>query len=155
ISYHEYPLSHRVAQAAYGLAFYPLRTLMPRDLSTIYEIPRDFDPLSGPFVLGAVVAITLTVLFFALRRRYPARLAVWLCYVATVAPVLGVAQSGQQIVADRYSYLSCLGFPLLIAGGLLSLRGRPERLAAAVATPIALLFLGLLSWRQTRTWENS
>jgi hypothetical protein len=39
--------------------------------------------------------------------------------LVVLAPVLGIAQSGPQLVATRYTYLSCLGWAIL-GGGLLS-----------------------------------
>ena len=49
-----------------------------------------------------------------MRRRWPAFTAVWLVYAITLAPVLGFFHNGPQAVADRYTYLACLGWALLI-----------------------------------------
>ncbi len=152
--------SARAAQALYGLAFYPLRTLLPRDLCTIYEIPPRIDPLDGPFLLASLITIGLTAAFVLLRRRYPAGLAAWTCYVVTVAPVLGVAQSGMQIVADRYTYLACLPFPLLAAGALVWLsRHRAEygwiRHVANAATVVGIALYARGAREYSLAWRNS
>ena len=53
------------------------------------------------------------------------RMTGWVAYLLLLAPVLGVAQSGLQLVADRYSYLSCMVWAILLAT-VLSRLWRPE-----------------------------
>lgn len=161
MSLNKHSFSGRLAQAFYGVAYYPLRTLLPQNLSTIYEIPKGLSFNSGPVLLGAVVTIMITGALIALVRKFPAGLAVWVCYLITVAPVLGIAQSGMQIVADRYSYLACLGFPLLASGGILWLWvHRREGFVpifysvAAIALGASAL-LGYRTWIETEYWKNS
>ncbi len=154
----QHKLDARIAQALFGIAFYPLRTLMPRDLATIVQIPKGFNLYSNSVLLAAGVVTTVTAASLLLRRRFPAVLAVWICYLVTVFPVLGVAQSGQQLVADRYSYLSCLGFPLLLAGAVAAL-GRDENLRRlwSFATAVvcgAIAIFGVMSYRYTTCWRT-
>src|SRR5258706_3928212 len=109
----QYFLSYRIGQAFYGLCFYLLKTFVPVNLSPLYELPYDFDTWMPLFVLCGAVVVLITVAVFLSRKRYPALLACWVYYLIVVTPVLGVAQSGPQIVADRYSYLACLSWAIL------------------------------------------
>jgi Tfp pilus assembly protein PilF len=161
ISLEEHDLLTRIAQAFYGLAFYPLRTLLPRELAPLYETPVQINLFDTAFLIGAGFTIAATVVAILFARRFPAGLAVWVCYTATIAPVLGVAQSGPQFVADRYSYLSCLGFAVLAGGGLLALarsdffgRRASPAVACAMAAGVLLAF-GVMTWRQTLVWRNT
>jgi tetratricopeptide (TPR) repeat protein len=84
-------------------------------------------------------------------------LAALVFYIVTVAPVLGLAQSGRQIAADRYTYLSMLPVAPLVAGALYRFgRGlnRRLRVAATAAVCIVLVAGGLLTWRQTAIWRS-
>src|SRR5262249_16395887 len=109
----------------------------------------------GLLVLGASLGL------FVFRKRWPAGLASWLSYLAIVAPVLGFAQSGPQFVADRYSYISCLAWALLMGSallyrsptGLVPTQGIPKPILA-IAGAIAVI-LGILTLEQTRIWRNS
>ncbi len=154
-------LTARTAQAFYGVAFYPLRTLVPKDLSPLYEIPRDLNPFAREYVLAAMVAAGLTAAAVGLRRRLPAFSATWATYLVIVAPVLGVAQSGPQFVADRYSYLSCLSFAVVAGGGLCALLDRPSsgrrapRTLAGAGVYSVLLVFAVLAHRQTYFWQDS
>lgn len=146
----------RLAQAAYGLCFYVVKSLLPVRLSPVYLLDRNLDP-TAPLYLASAAAVAVGVTALVLsRRRWPAGLVALLCYAITVAPVLGVAQSGVQIAADRYSYLACLPFPLLLGAGF----GRfaPASTAGRVARVLALAVvatLGVLTWRQTFVWRDS
>ncbi len=160
-SWERYPLSRRIAQAFYGIAFYLWKTLWPTGLSPLYESSEHLDLLNWPYLVSAVMVIGITAVLFGLRRRWPAGLAVWVCYVALIAPVSGIAQAGPQLVADRYSYLSCLGWALLAGTGFVYLRCYCEKkrrvfgsgvLTVAVSVLIAM---GFSTGKQTRVWHDT
>jgi Flp pilus assembly protein TadD len=163
ITAQRHDLSSRVAQSFFGITFYLFKTLLPTKLSPLYEIPIGADPFHWRFVTSAAIVVILTAGFFAARRRWPAGLVTWICYVAILAPVLGIAQAGPQLVADRYSYLSCLVWAALLAGALeLCWRrwyGGPT--GKTIATSLAglailvLFALGKLAWTQTQLWHDS
>jgi protein O-mannosyl-transferase len=156
-------IAARLSQSLYGLAFYLWKTILPTDLSPFYEVPRNLDPLAWPFLLSGAVVVALTIGLFVLRHRWPAGLASWICYVAIVAPVLGFVQSGRQMVADRYSYLSCLVWAILLGGGLYYVwkrnvgQRRGDRKSSLLITGAALILiaLGVLTWRQVEIWHDS
>jgi protein O-mannosyl-transferase len=158
-----YGVGQRTAQALYGLVFYLWKSIWPVGLSPLYAIPIQFDPLSGRYVLSGIIVITLTVCLFLARQRWPAGLASWVYYLAVVAPVLGFAQSGAQFVADRYSYLPCLGWALLVGSSLIYLGrhgsslARYRRLLVIVSglSAVLLVSLGVLTWRETEVWRDS
>ncbi|HEY2986847.1 MAG TPA: tetratricopeptide repeat protein [Candidatus Binatia bacterium] len=161
-SFSEYGLSARLAQALFGLAFYLWKTIVPVGLSPIYEFPRGFPASYGPYLLlcgAAVLLICLSTV--ALRKVWPAGLAVLISYVAMVAPVSGIAQSGPQFVADRYSYLACLGWAILAGGGLAYLwrrwlgSNRAALSLVGIALIAALAGLGYLTRRQVPVWHDT
>jgi protein O-mannosyl-transferase len=156
-------ITARLAQSLYGLVFYLWKTILPTDLSPFYEVPRKLDPFAWPFLLSGVVVVGLTIGLFVLRRRWPAGLASWVCYVVIVAPVLGFVQSGRQMVADRYSYLSCLAWAILLGGGLYYLwkrnvdqrRGERKFSLLTAAAAVILMALAVLTWKQVDVWHDT
>jgi tetratricopeptide (TPR) repeat protein len=147
----EHGVLERVAQASFAAVFYPMKTLLPLDLAPIYDLPVPFDPFAMRFVLAIVCAVGATALLFALRRRAPAAWTAWIVFLVIAAPTSGLAKAGPQLVADRYSYLACMPFALLAAGALFELA---PRVALAIAL-LAVSTLGVLTFRQTRTWHDS
>jgi len=154
--------SYRVAQGLYGITFYMLKTLLPTRLAPLYEFPPDFYLFNWRVILAAIVFLLFSLGFFAARHRWPAGLAGWIIYLLLLAPVSGVAQAGPQLVADRYSYLSCMVWALL-AATVLSRLWRPlaEGARPAIAgilmgmALMVLVGLSILTWRQSEIWHDS
>ena len=119
-----YPPIARLAMAAYGLVFYPWKTVAPLDLKPMYELPMRVSLLEPPFLTAAVAVVAITVALVIVRRRWPAGLAVWLAYALTLAPVSGLVHAGPQLVADRFCYLPSLGLCLLLGAGVAAAAGR-------------------------------
>jgi tetratricopeptide (TPR) repeat protein len=156
----QFDLISRLLQASFALMFYMFKTVWPLNLSPIYELPVDAGPWFWLFILSGVGTITLTLALAFFARSWPAALACWAYYVIVLAPVTGVAQSGPQLVADRYTYLACLSWPLLLAGGFFQLQGRSTDQSgrrAFVATALAaavILIAGVMTWNQNAIWRT-
>ncbi len=162
-SVEEHGVAARLAQSSFGLIFYVWKTVFPLDLSPIYELPKHLQWWSWPFMISGLVVLGSTLGLFLFRRRWPAGLAVWACYIAILLPVLGIAQNGPQIAADRYSYLPCLAWAVLAGAGIFFLwRGwtggkisRSTFVGIAVSSLTVLAGLGVLASGQTRVWHDS
>jgi len=151
-------VAQRAAQAAYGLCFYPLASIWPSGLSPVYPLRWGFDPWQPVYIWSAAAALTALVLAYRARRCCPAITASVFVYAVVVSPVLGVLQTGPQLVADRYSYLSCMSLALLAAGAWarwFEVSPRPRRLALSAAALAALVFATSLTVRQSMVWHDS
>jgi tetratricopeptide (TPR) repeat protein len=154
-------ITERIVISAYGLVFYLGKTLMPWPLSPLYELRRPVPPLALRYVSSAAVVVSISAAAVLARHRWPAALAAWLAYVLLLFPVIGIAHNGMQIAADRYSYLSGLGFAVLAGGGVAWLLRERGRLKATVVT--AAILAGLLvivgwaasTWRQSKIWHDA
>jgi tetratricopeptide (TPR) repeat protein len=159
----EHGLWKRVAQAAYGLVWYPLKTLWPTKLGCMYLLELDFRPDKPVYLAAQAAVVVITLVLLVLWRRFPAGWATWVCYGVLVSPVLGLLQSGSQKVADRYAYLSAIPFSMLAAAGALALvvRAKDERgvlrrsWLALGASALLACVLGVASHRQTLVWKDS
>jgi tetratricopeptide (TPR) repeat protein len=147
----------RLFQASYGAMFYP-RAMFFLAWSPLYERPTVLDPWAPRYLFSALAFVVVTAALVALRRRFPAGLAVWLAYLILLAPVSGLAQSGIQLVADRYAYLAGLGFALLAGAGVAAAwrrcHGRAGKTAVAAVTLAVLSGWALLAFRQVRVWRD-
>ena len=153
----------RLAFAAFSLAFYLVKTVIPLGLSPLYELPATSSALHPPFVLSAAVVVGITVALWGLRRRWPAGLAAWIAYGVLLAPMSGLVQAGNQLNADRYSYLPSLPVALLLGGGVAALVQAREgpilsplvRRVALGAVALALAGLAGLSVVQVQVWRDT
>jgi protein O-mannosyl-transferase len=155
----EWSISERTAQAAYGLVFYVWKSVAPTGLSPLYELPDDVSPGAMPYAACLVAVGVAIVAVLVLARRLPALAVASAWYVVLLAPVLGVFQSGEQLVADRYSHLATVGFAVTFAGVGLALSQRAKGTlspAWVVALPALVVFaLSALTFAQASVWRTT
>ena len=132
----------RVGMVAYSLVFYAWKTVVPADLSPVYELPWRVSILDPAFLAATLVALAAFAALIAARRWWPAGLAAAIAYALALAPVSGLVQAGPQLVADRYSYLATLGLALLIGGGLMAVMARDA--AGELRPGLARLVVGVV-----------
>src|SRR5262249_11216327 len=121
------------------------------------------NPFEPRFVRGWIAVIAISIVVLALRRRWPAGLAAWIYYGIIIGPVSGLVHAGHQLAHDRYSYIACLGWALIVGAAVGSLaraasRGtaRPTLIrGAAVAAVAWIIALGTLTWHQVQIWRDS
>jgi tetratricopeptide (TPR) repeat protein len=158
-----YALGQRLIQSGYSLWFYPWKTLLPFQLHALYALGDNVSLIRAEYLWPVTGAAALTAGLIALRRRWPAGLAAWICYAILLTPVLGLFVKGYQRAADRYSYLSCLPLSFLAAAGIAALgsatrdgRMSPSNYRRSMSAIVgALGVLGMLTFIQTRYWKDS
>ncbi|HSF01750.1 MAG TPA: tetratricopeptide repeat protein, partial [Solirubrobacterales bacterium] len=141
----KYPIAARVGFVFYSLAFYVSKTVLPVGLTPLYELPPRVDLLAPAFATAITVVVAGWAGLLALRRRWPAGLAAAAYYAIAIAPVSGFVHAGHQLAHDRYSYLSCLGFALLV-GALPATVVRLRRQRAIQPTLAGVAHAGIVAW---------
>ncbi len=148
----------RIGAAIYNLAFYLGKTLAPVRLSPMYGFnPHTIDPTSAPFELSVLVVLAITTTAILLRRKFPALLTVWLAYVVTLSPVVGLFANGPAVTYDRNTYLACLAWALLAGAAVIlwQARSRAARWMIPGAAALAILSFAVLTREQIRIWHDS
>ncbi len=115
------------------------------------------------YALPIVLVIGCTLFAIAAAKKQRLWLAVYLVYVITLLPVIGIVQVGFQAMADRYTYLPSVG-PFLIFGLAVARATKnayevnngdlKRRLVAGVAAISLLGAMITLTVNQIRIWEN-
>jgi Tfp pilus assembly protein PilF len=147
------PLGAKLAVSAHSLTFYLHKTLVPRGLAPLYEMPKSIDPAAVRYVVSYAVVVAVSVLAWAVRRRHPAVTTAWVVFLVVLFPMLGIVQNGPQIAADRYTYHAAPALAILVGGAVMAWRGTPWLRASVVSGGLALL--AVLTWRQTAIWHDS
>jgi hypothetical protein len=88
-------------QAFYGIVFYLGKTIWPTNLVPLYEQSPQATPWEGAYIGSAILVLGITIVVGSLRRRWPGLFVAWAVYVVLLSPMLGLAQAGPQLVADR------------------------------------------------------
>ena len=158
-----YSVPARIAMALYSHIFYISKTVLPFDLSPLYEVPSRVDVLDVQFLGASIAVAVFSVALVALAPRWPAGLAAYAWYAIMLIPVGGLVHAGHQLAHDRYSYLACLSFAVLAVGAVVWLteayvkgRVRPPLFGASCGAIGALLVaFAVLTWLQVQVWRDS
>lgn len=148
--------------AAYGLAFYLVKLLVPVRLSCLYPYPdtaggtMPFLFLLSPFILTALI---MAVIF---SGKYTRKIIfASLFFLITVLLVLQVIPTGPAIAADRYTYIPSIGLFYLAGMGFVWLYRRKFRQPKVIKTFLSVIFilivglLSLLTGERCKVWKNS
>ena len=147
--------AQKAAQACFGLCYYVARTVWPADLLPVYALDTALDPGDLRFVLSFVGVAAAAIACVALRRRAPALAAACAVYAIVVSPVLGLTQSGVQLVADRYSFLATIPLALLLAPPIGALQRRASTAAAGGVVAVLALVLIVATRSYAKVWHDS
>ncbi|MCF8722523.1 Tfp pilus assembly protein PilF [Nitrospina gracilis] len=150
----------RIVNALRSTVFYIEKTLWPQPLVPLYPFP-DWDVRMWLEVATFFVICWFCIVKWNEGRRY--WMAVWLIYLVTLSPVIGIIQVGGQAAADRFTYIPTLGFYVLLALGVIRLwrffaERRREVLASVIIGYFAIVVIGVTSvWtiKQIPVWKNT
>ncbi|MEE8574435.1 MAG: tetratricopeptide repeat protein [Thermodesulfobacteriota bacterium] len=120
----DYPLSNRLIIAGYSYIFYLYKMALPLVLHPYYAYPAGIALFKLKYLSAIVIffAISIFVIYKFKSRR--ALFMAWLYYVITLFPVIGITHIGQQMAADRYTYLPGLSILMLVGVGFAALYER-------------------------------
>lgn len=149
----EFGILSRVMQATYILAYYLWRPFWPVNLSPAYTRLAEFEPLSGPFIASAAIVAAAIAVAVAMRKRRPDGMALLICYVALLWPVLGWADH-PHCSNDRYFITVGVLFSA-VAAELCARAGVRWLRATTITGAVLVLGLGTLSVMQMRIWRNT
>lgn len=148
------PMVTRLGFVSYGIVQYIAKLLVPVKLAVFYPYP----PARSPLVMLAPILLLIAggVVMWSLRRTRLIAFAFGF-FLIIVAPVLQIMAVGMALIADRYTYLSYLGFFILIGAGLERALARWPRRSAAligVSAVVALVLIGA-SRARAAVWHDS
>ncbi|HUA67993.1 MAG TPA: tetratricopeptide repeat protein, partial [Candidatus Saccharimonadales bacterium] len=153
-----------LGQLSFGLRFenalvsycrYLGKLFWPEHLCALYPYPEHW-PLNEVLPAGLLL-LGISIFTFMQRRQRPYLLIGWLWFLGTLAPVIGLfVQAGPQSMADRYSYLPCIGILIAVVWGAYELTKRrrfPTAASSVVACAVVAVFIPL-TVIQISYWKN-
>jgi tetratricopeptide (TPR) repeat protein len=156
VSIESLPVWRRISNALVSYVAYIGQLLCPLGLAAFYPHPGATLPL-WKVIAAAVVLVCIFAAVLAHWRRRPYLVVGWLWYLGMLAPVIGLAQTGPQAMADRYTYVAQIGlYVALIWGAAQVVASWPyRRWVGCVASALVLAVLMGCAWRQTCFWRDS
>jgi tetratricopeptide (TPR) repeat protein len=148
LSHFHYTVFERVALGGKALAMYLSREIVPVNLSAYYHYRETVDVSDW---LSFAAVLLLGIALIALWRRYPKIVSAFAFFVLAMVPMLPIAETGNTIGADRYTYIPSIGLSYIVAVlvALVSMRAAIAILVAGSA------ILGALTWRRCEVWHDA
>jgi protein O-mannosyl-transferase len=150
------PMGYRIANMFLSYIRYIGKMIWPSRLAVFYPHPQ-LDVSDTKVLICAILLILLTgiCIYTGRRRKYVA--VGWLWFVVTLIPMIGLVQSGEQAMANRYMYISMLGLLIIIACAAKDfIASRPRvKIAAIILGLAAISCFIVLTRMQVRHWQNS
>jgi protein O-mannosyl-transferase len=156
------PLYLRLGNTIYSYAKYVVKIFWPVNMAVIY--PHPLGKLTFAQVgVSSIFLISISVVVWHWRKRYPYAIVGWLWFLGTLVPVIGIVQVGAQGMADRYMYIPEIGIFIMLVWGLNDCAAAQPWVSqsrvsgfAIKASAVALLIgLGALTVRQIGYWSSS
>ncbi|MBV6430962.1 MAG: hypothetical protein IANPNBLG_01084 [Bryobacteraceae bacterium] len=148
------PFYFRLWNGVLSYARYVGKFLWPADLGVLYP----YGKIPVTTMLGALLLLTLITAGVLRRGSRSGYLAAgWLWFLGAMVPMIGVAQTGVQAMADRFTYLPMIGLSIMAAWGLgeLCVRFRVPLVARFGGAGLLLGVLTFVSFLQTTHWRDS
>lgn len=155
----EADLLSRILIALKSIIGYLLLMAWPVKLSHFHLHPGNIQNIGFEYLFPVFFFIVITLGSVLSIKRWPVCMAVWLIYVITLVPVLGLIQFSSTAMADRYTYVPGLAISLLAALGILTIARKfsASHMAAKAVTLGTLAILSVscyLTVRQISFWKD-
>jgi protein O-mannosyl-transferase len=146
-----FPFYEQFSFASYGFVNYLSKLIVPVKLSAYYSYPMGATVIHW---LCLVITISILVLLILFRKRF-SRLAVLgiLFYLSNIVFLIQIVPVGNALMADRYIYLSSIGYFLLLAVLVSKIAKRYSGLYLILA--LVVLCYGYSSHNRLKVWNNS
>lgn len=151
----DYSLLDKIIFPFYGLVFYPVKMILPLNLSAVYPYPVKAvsEVLPWQYLISPllVAGIALWVWF---KRNHTWLVFSSLGYVLCILPVLQILPVGNALTADRYFYVSSLSICIGLFMGLDAWVSRKNVKLAGVICLIPLLYIWPAK-KRTEVWRDT
>lgn len=113
INYESIPLHFRLVNFFVSILEYLRNLVWPVEFSIFYPFPQIIP--TGKFLLGLILTVTVSVIFYQSRKTRPWLLVGWCWFLIALMPSSGIIQSGLwPAYANRFMYLPIIGILILL-----------------------------------------
>ncbi|GBE03986.1 lipoprotein NlpI [bacterium BMS3Abin09] len=153
-------LIDKIFIALKSICFYLGKILWPVDLVPFYSYPSKIDLLTPEYTGSLIVVSGITAFCIFSWKKQKVWSVVWVYFIVTLLPVLGIMRFGNFVAADRYTYLPSLGPTVLVSLGIVFIyRSISKKHTANVFLLFISIFLAallsILTIQQAGIWKDS
>lgn len=155
----DYSLVHSGFFGSYNIVYYAFKSIVPFQLAAFHPFPFSDQgyELSLIHYLAILPIIGLIALLYLSWRNDKRIFAGLAFFMVTILPLIQIIPFGKALSSERYTYLPYVGVFIVI--GLLAKQismAKPKFAKWIISLlGVWLIFLGIQSWNQTKSWKNS
>jgi len=144
----------RIENAVHSYAVYLWKTFFPWRLAPFYPALLLHNWAVG---LALISLLGIAWMVWTFRGRGPFLVTGFLLFLGMLVPVIGLVQVGGQSMADRYTYMPCVGIFIAAVWGIgeIAKSAQLHRRLLVTAGVVILAVFALLTSRQRRIWQGS
>ena len=130
---------------------YIIKMLYPNNLAAFYPFQ---EKMAADSALLAVMGVAILLISWGRGRRWLVMGLLW--YLGSLVPVNGLVRAGEQLMADRYTYLPLIGVFIIIAWGAEEIfsKMRYSRIIPASGAAAALIAMVFMTRIQVGYWRD-
>lgn len=150
----DFPVASRMGNAVMSYVQYLGKTFWPVNLAVFYP-PPGHRPWAV-VMLAARLLMALSVAAVWIGRKHPFVFTGWFWFAGTLVPVIGLVQTGNQVMADRFTYVPLIGIFIIISWGAAEVfaRWKFPKMVIAIMAGLVLTACAFRTRDQLGYWQN-
>jgi protein O-mannosyl-transferase len=144
---------NNIVFAGYALVEYTIHLILPVQLCVLYPYPK---AVTFVHVLCLILAFGMVVLMII---AYKKGLRMWaggiLFFIINMLPVLQLVQFGEQLMADRYLYIACVGLWFPLTYHLFCFTEKKFKWVGTVVSATICIVFFLMTFFRNNIWLNN
>ncbi len=139
----------------YGLMKYTIMFILPINLSCFH--PYFFtksDALPAIMYIAPLIVTGVSLLIIVKYKKHKLIILGLLFYIGTLLPVLQFLPVGNQIIAERYTYIPYIGLGIMLIGWFLSLQ-KEKQLKIQIGISTFIVIMLFLTFQRVKVWRNT
>jgi tetratricopeptide (TPR) repeat protein len=150
-------LNERLFLAFKGLAFYVVKSIIPLNLAAFHPLPEKLTTLVWVEIWVYILAFAIFSIWLFMKRKQFKVLFFGYGFFLTSLFLFLIPPGVPVIASERYAYLPSIGIIIIIAYGFnYALIKFPKyKIASQILLSLYMVFLGITSFSQAKTWNNS
>ena len=149
----------RLVLACLALVTYLVKLILPLNLSAFYTYPLR-ESIPGYYYWTPLIVILLLAALYVFWKKQQRLIVFGIAFflinvfLTLFSQILSVRDT---MMADRYVYLSAVGYFLIVAYAVVELMKKKPHLRTSIWAGLAIYgsLLGFLTWQRAHVWENS
>lgn len=149
----EYSILERICMVSYSILFYPIKSLLPFELSAKY-----FYPISGEFsviyYLAPLALIAVVVGIIKYGRKHQLTLFTAAFYILHIALIIKIIPTGNDLINERYAYIANIALFFLLSHSFIATEKVRNKVFYSGITLVIISFT-IISKSRAEVWESS